>query len=281
MKKALYLPATLIFLLLLAPSVPAGSVLLEDDFDHYLMGDAPYKGSWPDGMSGSGEAWSGSGQGITWVSEGAPTEPGAGTLTPPRRIVSAPGGRTGQAFCYSELSDMDGYPNIAARFSPFTDLSEDWQISLDFYAERINAPSREGGFGVIDIRTEPYVDAEGHKGWTLISQVCVAEDNGTHTIVFVLSEAPGEKPQKISATIELARWNQLKIRGNNGKKTLTFYLNGIEAASGHYVMDRASIGSISIGDINPYGKTFIEPGSIVILDNFKFESLASKPEVKL
>lgn len=251
----------------------AESVLLEDDFDHYPLGDAPYSGIWPDGMSGSGEVWDASGKSVAWTSEGAPLRPDGQTAICPRRIVEAPGGRAGQAFCYSESSETDRYPNITARFAPYGDVDEHWQVTLDFYIERLSAPLSQGGMGLVDVRKEPYEDAEGKPGWTLVSQVFLADDMGAAAIVFVLADAPGDTPRKISESVEPGQWHRLKIVGSNREKTLKYFLDDVERASGFYVIDQASIGSISIGDVNPYGKTFVEPGSSVVLDNFKFERI--------
>jgi len=283
----------LILLMFFQCPLMAETVLLEDDFDHYPSGDMPWKGRWLDGMSGSGSAWSGPGQQAFWTSEGAPLEPGDASSTSPRRIVDAPGNRPGQAFRYSELLDNDvkgtigtpggfplyHYPSIAARWDPFSDQEQIWEASIDFYAEKINAPAKEGGFGVMAIRSEPYDDAEGKKGWTLITHVSLADNEGSPVIVFEVAEGPdgalsGGQPTKITNDIELNKWYQLRIQGDNKSHTLTFFLDNVELGSGHYVSKRASVESISIGDVNAGSKTFVEPGSIVFLDNVRLKTLA-------
>jgi len=277
----------LILLMLFQCHLMAETILLEDDFDHYPSGDMPWKGRWLDGMSGSGSAWSGPGQQAFWTSEGSPLEPGDASSTNPRRIVAAPGNRPGQAFRYSELSDNDvkgtittpggfplyHYPVIAARWDPFSDQEQIWEASIDFYAEKINVPVEEGGFGVTEIRSEPYDYADGKMGWQLITHVSLADNKGSTVIVFLVPGEPG-KPTKITNDIELNKWYQLRIQGDNKSKTLTFFLDNVELASEHYVSNRASVESISIGDVNPGSKTFVEPGSIVFLDNVKLKTLA-------
>jgi len=278
----------LILLMLFQCPLMAETVLLEDDFDHYPSGDTPWKGRWLDGMSGSGSAWSGSGKQAFWTPEGSPLAPGDASSTNPRRIVAAPGNRPGMAFCYSELSDNDvkrtigmpggfplyHYPVIDARWDPLSDPEQIWEVSIDFYAEKINAPAKEGGFGVADIRSEPYDYADGKMGWQLITQVYLADNEGSPVIVFVIPEEPGGKPTRITNDIELSKWYKLRIQGDNKLKTLTFFIDDVKLASGHYVSNRASVESISIGDVNAGSTTFVEPGSIVFLDNVKVKTLA-------
>ena len=264
----------LILLMLFQCPLMAETVLLEDDFDHYPSGDMPYKGPWLDGMSESGAASFGPGQQAGWTSTGAPTEPGDGSLTNPRRIVAAPGNRPGLAFSYSELSAIDGYPCITAQFDPFSDQEQIWETSIDFFAEKINSPAKEDGFGIIDVRSEPYDDADGKKGWTLLTKVLLADNEGFAVIVCVVAEEPGGKLTKVTKDIELNKWYQLRIQGDNKSKTLAFFLDNVQIASGHYVADRASVGSIVLGDVNAYGKSFVEPGSIISLDNFKLQTRA-------